>query len=195
MAPRTEMSELNQLLHPLLSETTPTCTLVSTVTSGLDPSDIQPPPIAENGPDLSNGIATIDDVSFATGIKVHNGPSASSRYDLVADLDTGSPQTFTSADPWTHTKYNNAGSDICERHAPPRSWGGFGKSPPLLTSASVRISIQFLHGDTSSAELAVWACIVPAGTMQHPALLGRDSWMRFSKRTHTILPRQLSQPI
>lgn len=30
--------------------------------------------------------------------------------------------------------------------------------------------------------------------MQHSVLLGRDSWMRFEQRTHTILPRQPSQP-
>ena len=90
-------------------------------------------------------------------------------------------------------KYNNAGSDVCEQHTPPRSWGGFVRSAPLLTSTSVRRRIQFLHGDTPSAELAVWACIVPAGTMQHPFL--RHSWMRFAQRTYTILPRQPSQPI
>ena len=92
-------------------------------------------------------------------------------------------------------RYNNAGSDVCERHAPPRSWGGFGKSASLLTSTSVRLSVQFLHGDTPSTELAVLACIVPAGTVQHLVLLGRDSWMRFAQRTYTILLRQPSQPI
>ena len=92
-------------------------------------------------------------------------------------------------------KHNSAGLDACERHAPPRFWGGFGESPPLLTSTSDRLSIQFPHGDTPFAELAAWACIVPAGTMQHPVLLGRDGWMRLTQRTHTILPRQPSQPI
>ena len=89
-------------------------------------------------------------------------------------------------------KYNNPGSDACERHAPPRSWGGFGKSAPLLISTSVRLSVQFLHGDTPSAELAVLGCIVPVGTMQHLVLLGRDSWMHFAQRIYTILPRQPS---
>ena len=69
------------------------------------------------------------------------------------------------------------------------------KLAPLLTSTSVRLSIHFLHGETPSAELAVWACIVPAGTMQHPVLLGRDSWMLYAQRTCTILPPQPSQPI
>ena len=64
-------------------------------------------------------------------------------------------------------KQCRAASDVCERHAPSRSWGGFGKPAPLLTSTSVRLSIQFLHGNTPSAALAVWACIVPHGTMLH----------------------------
>ena len=92
-------------------------------------------------------------------------------------------------------KFNNYESDACQGYAPPRSWKGGGKLTPLLTSISVRFSIQFLHGDTPSAELAVWVSIVPAGTMQHPVLLGRDSWMRFVQETSTILPRQPSQPI
>ena len=29
--------------------------------------------------------------------------------------------------------------------------------------------------------------------MQHPVLLGSDSWVRFGKRTYTILPREPSQ--
>ena len=55
-----------------------------------------------------------------------------------------------------------------------------------------------MHSDstttTPTAALAVWACIVPAGTMQHPILLGRDSWMRFEQRSYTTLPRQPSLP-
>ena len=87
-----------------------------------------------------------------------------------------------------------ASTNTCERHAAPRSWGGFGKTAPLLTSTSVRLSVHFLHGDIPSAEVAVWACIVPPGTMQHSVLLGRDSWMRFEQRTYTTLPRQPPQP-
>ena len=66
--------------------------------------------------------------------------------------------------------------------------GRFWPTAPLLTSTSVRLSIQFLHGNTPSAQLAVWACIDPHGTMQHPVLLGRDSWMRFEQRTYTTTP-------
>ena len=79
------------------------------------------------------------------------------------------------------------------KHASPRSWGGFGKSAPLLTPISVRLSIQFLHDSIPS--VAVCACIVPHGIMQHPVLLGRDSWMRFEQRTYTTLPRLPSRPL
>ena len=148
MAPPAGTSTLAQLLPPFLPGTTPACTLVSTVTPGLDSSGTPPPPIADHVPGLSNGMATVDDASFTTRIKVHSGPSASSSYGLISLLDTGSPQAFISTEAWARIKYHNAGSDACERHAPPRSWGGFVKSTPLLTSTSVRLSIQFLHGDT-----------------------------------------------
>ena len=92
-------------------------------------------------------------------------------------------------------KQCHATSDVCERHAPPRSWGGFGKSAPLLTSTSVRLSVQFLHGNTPSAALAVYACIVRRGNMQHPFLLGRESWMCFEQPTYTSLPRHPSRPV
>ena len=49
--------------------------------------------------------------------------------------------------------------------------------------------MQFLHGDTPSTALAVWAYVVPAGTMQYPVLLGRDSWTRLKQRSYRPLPR------
>ena len=45
-----------------------------------------------------------------------------------------------------------------------------------------------MHVDTPSAELAVWAGIVLLGTVQHPVLLGHDSWMRFAVRLFFFLP-------
>ena len=83
---------------------------------------------------------------------------------------------------------SGAASTICETQTPPRSWGGFGKSPPLQTSATVRLSVQFLHEDEPTASLAVWAYIVPPEAMQHDVLLGRDSWMRFGERSYRTLP-------
>ena len=155
-------------------------------------------PIPEHGPCLTGGVVTVDDSSFTTKVLVHSGPHATTRCDLVALLDTGSPQSFITAAAVKHLKTSHSASDACIRHASPRSWGGFGTSSPLTTSASIRLSIQFMHSDstttTPTAALAVWACIVPAGTMQHPILLGRDSWMRFGRRSYTTLPRQPSLP-
>ena len=58
----------------------------------------------------------------------------------------------------------------------------------LSTDKRVRLTVQFLHDDRPTAALAVWAYIVPDGTMQHPVLLGRDSWTRFKNRQYRILP-------
>ena len=69
---------------------------------------------------------------------------------------------------------------MCVRRGAPRSWDGFGTFAPLITSGSIRLSVQFLRGTSSTAALAVWACIAPPGTVQHLILLGRDSWMRCS---------------
>ena len=87
-----------------------------------------------------------------------------------------------------------AATHLCEQHGPPRSWGGFGTSAPLTNSASIRLSVQCLRRFSPTAALAVWACIVPPGTMQHPIVLGRDSWMRFEQRSYTTLPHQLPEP-
>ena len=43
--------------------------------------------------------------------------------------------------------------------------------------------------------MGVHRAIVPHGTMQHPVLLGHDSWMRFEQRTYTTLPRLPSRPL
>ena len=158
-----------------------------------DPSNLFPPP-AEHGPSLLGSIITVDDASFTTRMKVHSGHTTTTRYRLIAVLDTGSPQTFITAEAWARMKTCGGAANTCERHAAPRSWGGFGKTAPLLTSTSVRLSVQFFHGDIPSTELAVRACIVPTGTMQHPVLLGRDSWICFEQRTYTSLPRQPPPP-
>ena len=77
---------------------------------------------------------------------------------------------------------------VCETQTPPRSWGGFGKSPPLRTSTIVRLSIQYLHNDQPTTSRAVWTYIVPSEAMQHAVLLGRDIWMRFRERSYRTLP-------
>ena len=83
-------------------------------------------------------------------------------------------------------KRAGAASDICERHTPPRSWGGFSKSPPLQISTTVRLSVQFFHDDRPTASLAVRAYVVPAEAMQHDVLF--DIWMRFNDHSYRTLP-------
>lgn len=119
--PPTATSALDQLLPPFLLEEAPSCTLVPAISPGVDPYFAPSPLIAECGPGLSSGIVTVGDTSFATRIQVHNGPSASNRYGLVALLDNGSPQTFNSADAWARMKHSNAASGTFKRHTSPRS--------------------------------------------------------------------------
>jgi len=187
----------NSPLGPLLPPSTPDAypssqfAQVSTVNTA-DHSHLptRHPPIPEHGPCLTSGIITVDDASFTTKVLVHSGPTATTRRELVALLDTGSPQSFITATAVEQLKASQAATDACERHSSPRSWGGFGTSAPLSTSVSIRLSIQFMRLQSPTAALAVWACVVPAGTMQHPILLGRDSWMRFEQRSYTTLQQQ-----
>ena len=144
-------------------------------------------PLAEQGPCLVPGIITMDHSSFTTKIKIHSGPS-SSQFGCIALLDTGSPQSFISNHAWEHMVRSGAVTTICEIRPPQRSWGGFGKSPPLQTSTTVRLSIQFLYQDLPTASLAVRVYIVPPEAMQHAVLLGRNSWMRFGERSYRTLP-------
>ena len=99
MAPPTGTSVLDQLLPPIIPETTPARTLVFTSTRGLDPFDTPPPSIAERRPGQSNGITTIDDAAITTRTKAPSGPSAASRYGLVALLDTCSLQILSPLKP------------------------------------------------------------------------------------------------
>eukprot|EP00752_Nemacystus_decipiens_P012512 g11082.t1 len=69
-----------------------------------------------------------------------------------------------------------------------RCWGGFGSAKPLTTSKMVRLTVQFYHENEPTASLAVWAHVAPAGSMDNPLLLGRDSYMRFTNRGYRKLP-------
>ena len=152
------------------------------------------PTIPEHGPCLTSVILTVDDAWFTTEVLVHSGPTAAKRCKLVALLDTGSPQSFITTDAVEQLNASWSATDECERQNSPRSWGGFGTSTPLSISVSIRLSIQFKHHQTPTAALAVWACVVSAGTMQDPILLGRDSWMRFERSSCITLLRQPQLP-
>lgn len=54
--------------------------------------------------------------------------------------------------------------------------------------------MQFYDTKTPTAQLAVWAVVVPNGTMRYDVLLGRDSWMRFNTHTYTSLTDRLRLP-
>ena len=129
----------------------------------------------------------MDHSTFTAKIKIHSC-LMSAQFGCVALLDTGSPQLFITRNAWEHMVRSGVATTICETQTPPRSWGGFGESPPLQTSTAVRLSVQFLHNNQPPASLAVWTYIVPSEAMQHAVLLGRDSWMRFSERSYRTLP-------
>ena len=76
----------------------------------------------------------------------------------------------------------------CEQDYALRPWGGFGKSAPLRTSTSVRLSLQFFRAEQPTNSLAVWTDVVPPSVMQHAVLLGRDSLMRFNTRSFRSFP-------
>ena len=97
-------------------------------------SDQHSPLLAEQGPCLVAGVVTMDDSSF-TKIKIHSDPVAV-QLGCVALLDTRSPQTFINTYALKSMKRAGAASVICERHTPPKSWGGSANlcpsRPPLL---------------------------------------------------------------
>ena len=142
-------------------------------------------------PDLASGLVTIDDRTHTAKSLVYSGVGICSQYRCVALLDTGSPQTFILESAWQRMAFSGAADERFACHTTPRTWGGFCSQAPLSTSKCVRLSVQFLHGDAPSAALTLWAYVVPAGTMQYPVLLGRDSWTRFKQHSNRPLPRVL----
>ena len=77
----------------------------------------------------------------------------------AALLDTISPQSFINEGAWRRLQTAVAGTISSERISTRRSWGGVGTSAPLRTSKSVRLSVQFLRGNRSTASFVVWAYI------------------------------------
>ena len=105
-------------------------------------------------------------------IKIYIGPAAA-QLGCVALLGTGSPHIFINTHTLESMNHEGAAPTICQRHTPPRSLGGFGKSSPLQSSAAVRSSVQLFHNDQPPASLAVWACVVPSeGTCYSDATAG-----------------------
>ena len=82
---------------------------------------------------------------------------------------------------------SGAATITCETQTPSRFWRGFGKSPPLQTATTVRLSVQHLHNDQPTESLAVWAYIVPPKAMKHAVLLRRHR-MRFGEGSYNTAP-------
>ena len=110
---------------------------------------------------------------------------------LCRPLDTGSPHTFATTHTLESIKRAGAASNIRERHTSSRSWGGFGNSPPLQSSTTVRLGVPFFHDDRPTTSLAVWAYVAPDEATQDDVLLGSDSWMRSNDRSYRTLPPHL----
>ena len=149
---------------------------------------IDAPLIPEQGPDLIGGVVTMDDATFTTLLSLHNGVSATTRFNCRALLDTGSPQSSIHHRAFDQMVALGAADASCIRSTTPRTWSGFGSRQLLSTNRQARMTVPFHHNGTTSASLAIWMCIVPNETMRCPLLLGRDSWMRFPFRSYQTLP-------
>ena len=77
---------------------------------------------------------------------------------------------------------------------PPRTFGGFGSDATLSVTHAVRLSVQFFDDLRPTAQLSVWALIVPHQAMAFDVLLGRDSWQRFSTHPYTVEPSPPHSP-
>ena len=112
-----------------------------------------------------------------------NSGLTSTQFGCVTLLGTGSPQSFITRNAWEDVVRSGAATTVCETQTPPRSWGGFGESPPLQTSTAVRLSVQLLHNDQPTASLAVWTYIVPSETMRDSFL---EAWHKLPKHLREI---------
>ena len=145
------------------------------------------PFISEQGPDLINGVVTMDDATFTALPSLASGALATSQFPCRAFLDSGSPQSFIHQGAFEQMVATGANDESYVRSTTPRSWSGFGSQGLLSTNRQARMTIQLYHNDTPSASLAVWIYIVPNETMRCPLLRGRDSWMRFHSRSYQTL--------
>ncbi len=150
----------------------------------VDSSAADPTYLTEFGPDLTGGTISIEDDSYTTKARIFSGATATSAMEVRALLDSGSPCSFITASALQRLIASGSATKSCEVTSSPRNWGGFGASNALRTNTSIRLSVQFQHGSLPTASLAVWACVVPDGTMKDPLLLGRDSFHRFSQHLY-----------
>ena len=153
-------------------------------------------PVPEFGPDLVGGVVTVDHSSFTTQIEVHGGKTAHRAHLCVALLDSGSPSTFVARSKLDAMLADGSVTADFVRTGPRRRWSGFTDSKSALqTSHLVRLSVQFFRNQQPTAQLAVWAHVVPDKVLQQDVLLGRDSFMRFDHHDYTVIPQIANQRV
>lgn len=94
----------------------------------------QEPSLNESGPDLVDGIVTVDDASFTAQAHMQSGTQERREVPCVDLPDIGSPQSPSQVE----VKRTGAFTAACYRATTPRTWGDFGNSPPLQTSTAIR---------------------------------------------------------
>lgn len=129
------------------------------------------PAFPKHGHDLVGVIVFIDPTFFTSCLPVHSGPYYNTFCHSFSLLYNGFPLTFIEESALKCMKHIGAATGGYEIDALARMWGGFGKPFTLLSTYKyVRLSVQCFHNDTPTTTLAVWAYIVPMGTMHHPIL-------------------------
>ena len=135
------------------------------------------------------GDVTLDRRTHTTRVKVFMGARAVCTQTCGALLDTGSPASFIQQKVVDRMLACGSASEDGLMEVDDKTWGGF-NGVPLVTNKRGRLNIQFWVGGkcapeqfgTPTACTAVYAYVVPDGTMKHDILLGRDSWEPFPVR-------------
>lgn len=98
---------------------------------------------------------------------------ATSRYPMIALVDTGSRQKFISEFAWKSTVAPAANDTVLERRTSPRVWSVFGNHARLTAIMPARVSVKCLRGNQTSASLGAWACVERDCTTEHLLLMER----------------------
>ena len=126
-----------------------------------------------------------------TWAQIFSGPRATRTLEVKTLVDTGSPATFIQRKVWDKMMKVGAATIEGTREIDPVSWGGF-NGVPLCTSSQVRLNIRLwprkrnphLTAQDGRACLAMYAHVVPDGTMNYDILIGRDGLGLFPVRTY-----------
>lgn len=72
------------------------------------------------GPDLNDGVLTVNDSSQTVRARIHFRVKITSRYLMVALVDSESPQTFILVSTWKRMVASGTGDRVLERERPLR---------------------------------------------------------------------------